>query len=274
MHTARQLDREGFQVEIEGKSREIEDLVPEWQDGDRFGIVVTEPLAGVGASLLIQLATVSFFDAKPARRLRETAEYPEIYLFHFRGVHGDYSGYDFWPPRKEVMVQGNQPINLLESLNSHCISRLALPDGPLGDREGLHSGVSTWAEEHSAEARIRSSFAYGPHGSVPQADVVLRSSHPRVEENVNLTLDTVQGARDYLALPEDEFLASLPGPSVPRDVHRWTDTVWVRADEVDPVRRDEARTARARMLEAHDGVSTESYRQLTVDEALRRIAHL
>jgi hypothetical protein len=274
MHTATQLNREGFYVELAGTPAEVDDLLPNWHVADRFGIVVTEPYGGIGASLLIQLATVAFFDVKPVRRLRDTAEYPEIYLFHFGGVHGDCSSFDFWPPRKEIVVSRPEPIALLEALNAHAISRLALPDGSFGDREALRVGPSTWAEEHSAGARIKSSFAYGAAGTVPEPDILLRSDHPCIEENVNSTLNAEQAVRAYLALPQDEFVASLPGPSVPDDVRRWGDKVFSRVGEVDVLSKDTMRSVRSRMLAEHDGVSTETYRRLTVDDALRRIARM
>lgn len=261
MHTATQLDLAGFDVEISGRPATADDLLPDWTASDRFGIVVTEPLAGVGASLLIQLATVRFFDVKASRRVRETGEYPEIYLFHFGGVHGDFGGYDFWPPRKEVVVPGDDPITLLESLNAHAISRLAVPVGAFGDRARLRTGVSSWAEEHSAEGRMVSCLAYDAHGAVPDADVVLRSAHPRAEENVDLTLDAITVAAEYVAYLETDPEANLPGVSVMSDVRHWADAIPVRYREVTPARRAEAQAVRARMLANNDGVSTESYRR-------------
>ena len=70
---------------------------------DRFGIVVTEPLGGLGGSLLLQLAIAKFYSVRPDRRA-SVPVYPEIYLFHVGGPHGDFSYFDFWPPRKEVRV--------------------------------------------------------------------------------------------------------------------------------------------------------------------------
>jgi hypothetical protein len=271
VHTATQLYHDDFQVDIDGMPAILDDFLPGWNVSDRFGIVIDEPFGGLGASLLIQLAIVNFFDVKPERRLRDTAEYPEIYVFHFGGVFGDHSNYDFWPPRKEVMIDNRDPISLLEALNGCAITRLALPHGPLGDRERLRCGASTWAEEHSAVGRIESALAYTTDGVTPEADVVLRSSCARVEENVVATLDTLRAARDFVELPADAFSAALPGPSVPDDVYRWRDIVEARINEVDQARKDELTAMRLAMFE-NTGASTETYRRLTVDQALRRIA--
>ncbi len=128
---AEQLFVEAFEVHIEGVLVSHEAVFPDWSLLDRFGIVVTEPLGGLGASLLLQLAIAEFYDVRPDRRAG-TPVYPEIYLFHVGGPHGGFSYFDFWPPRKEVRVAASQPVALLEAINTHRITRLAIPVG-VGD---------------------------------------------------------------------------------------------------------------------------------------------
>jgi hypothetical protein len=82
--------------------------------------------AAFGASLLLQLAIAKFYEVRPERRAG-TPVYPEIYLFHVGGPHGDFSYFDFWPPRKEVQVAAAEPVALLEAVNAHAITRLAMP---------------------------------------------------------------------------------------------------------------------------------------------------
>ena len=67
--------------------------------------------------------------------------YPEIYLFHIGGPHGDFSYFDFWPPRKEVQVAASQPVSLLEAINAHGITRLAMPLGDIGAESALRTGT-------------------------------------------------------------------------------------------------------------------------------------
>lgn len=80
MHVADQLFTEAFEVEVATERVSPDTVFPDWSPLDRFGIVVTEPLGGLGASLLLQLAIAMFYSVRPERRAG-TAMYPEIYLF-------------------------------------------------------------------------------------------------------------------------------------------------------------------------------------------------
>jgi hypothetical protein len=60
MHAASQLFVEAFEVQIEGEPVSPDTVFPDWSPLDRFGIVVAEPLGGLGASLLGLLSAVSF----------------------------------------------------------------------------------------------------------------------------------------------------------------------------------------------------------------------
>ena len=88
MHVADQILVEAFEVQIGGERVGPEAVFPDWSRLDRFGIVVSEPLGGLGASLLLQLAIAKFYSVRPDRRAG-MAVYPEIYLFHVGGPHGD-----------------------------------------------------------------------------------------------------------------------------------------------------------------------------------------
>src|SRR6185312_12345108 len=81
MHVADQVLVEAFEVQIGGERVGPDAVFPDWSRLDRFGIVVTEPLGGLGASLLLQLAIAKFYSVRPDRRAG-MAVYPEIYLFH------------------------------------------------------------------------------------------------------------------------------------------------------------------------------------------------
>jgi len=178
MHVADQLFAEAFEVRIDGKQTGPGAVFPDWSPLDRFGIVVTEPLGGLGASLLLQLAIALFYSVRPDRRAG-AAMYPEIYLFHVGGPHGDFSYFDFWPPRKEVRVAAAAPVSLLEAVNAHAITRLAVPLGDTGAESVLRSGPGTWAEQASAMDRLRSCFGYACGGHVAGGDVRLSSRDPR-----------------------------------------------------------------------------------------------
>jgi hypothetical protein len=155
---------------------------------------------------------------------------------------------------------------LLEAINAHAITRLALPDNTIGDVAVLGNGPSTWAEQASAVDRLRSCFVYRPDGRPPGADIELSSQDPRVLENVTATIDPLPAAvamRDALLAHVE---VTLPGPSVPADGLRWVRSVEQRVGEVPAV-------LRAR-LAAETGQLIESYRRVTVDTALAGIAGL
>src|SRR5947209_7891824 len=68
MHVADQLFVEAFEAQIGGERVSPEAIFPDWSLLDRFGIVVSEPLGGLGASLLLQLAIANFYSVRPDRR--------------------------------------------------------------------------------------------------------------------------------------------------------------------------------------------------------------
>jgi hypothetical protein len=67
MHAAGQLFVEAFEVQIDGERVSPDTVFPDWSPLDRFGIVVTEPLGGLGASLLLQLAIALFYSVRTSR---------------------------------------------------------------------------------------------------------------------------------------------------------------------------------------------------------------
>jgi hypothetical protein len=52
MHVADHIYVEAFEVEVGGEQVSPEAVFPDWSLLDRFGIIVAEPLGGLGASLL------------------------------------------------------------------------------------------------------------------------------------------------------------------------------------------------------------------------------
>ena len=159
MHTAEQLDRSMFSVRIVGQKADRSDVFPDWMATDRLGVVVWQPFGAVGASHLIQLAITCFYDLRPERR-GPNGVYPEIYLFHVGGRHGDHSPYDFWPARKEVFVDAD-PRDVLDQINDKGITRLAVPDG------SAVPATHRPKERETALDRIISAFAYSPTGQTP-----------------------------------------------------------------------------------------------------------
>jgi hypothetical protein len=269
MHVADQILVEAFEVQIGGERVGPGAVFPDWSRLDRFGIVVTEPLGGLGASLLLQLAIAQFYSLRPDRRT-SMAMYPEIYLFHVGGPHGDFSYFDFWPPRKEVRVAAAQPVSLLEAINAHGITRLAMPAGDTGADSVLRTGPSTWAEQASAMERLRSCFGYAPDGHVAGGDVRISSRDPRAHENITASVTPLPDAIAFREELASLTLPSWPDPSVAADGYRWADVVERRVDEVPQPVRD--RVAEALAARLRSGELVETYRRITTAEALAYIA--
>jgi len=269
MHVADQILVEAFEVQAGGERVGPEAVFPDWSRLDRFGIVVSEPLGGLGASLLLQLAIAKFYSVRPDRRASMPV-YPEIYLFHVGGPHGDFSYFDFWPPRKEVRVAASQPASLLEAINAHAITRLAMPLGATGADGVFQTGPSTWAEQASATERLCSCFGYAPDGHAAGGDVRISSRDPRVHENITASVTPLP---DAIAFREELASATLPrwpDPSVAADGYRWADVVERRVDEVPQSVRDHLAAALAARLRG--GELVETYRRITTAQALAYIA--
>jgi len=257
MHTARQLAASQFSVIHRDVPSSREELLPDWAPHDRLGVVVTEPFGAVGASHLIQLAITAFYDARPNRRagrldgVHPDAVYPEIYLFHVGGAFGDHSAFDFWPARKEVSVPANA-LAVLDAINDRAITRLAVPDGSPSPVE------HEWKEPAAARERIASAFAYAASGRVTAADWEIRGLDRRTEVNPENILDPERRYAGAHIAPEEAAMT---------DIKR----MWrLRTEE----RRDEAlsglasaQRSRTAIRDAR-GLATESYRQVTVKEAL------
>src|ERR1700722_18584335 len=172
MHTSTELRSDSFSIELDGRQATITELLAGVGAGagdhGRLGIGVAEPAGAVGASLLLLAAITAFYDAQRARSERFYI-YPDYFLFHVGGPHGDHSMLDVWPSHKEVVVP-DDPDLILEAINDRAITWLlvperdaaAMPDGPMPDgREACAS----------ARERIVAAFSYSPSGRVPQADV-------------------------------------------------------------------------------------------------------
>lgn len=271
MHVAQQLRTGYFESSAGSTQLSTEEVLGEWHLLDRFGLIVNEAFGGLGASLLLQLAITQYFDCKPERR-GEVATYPEFYLFHVGGPHGDFSHFDFWPPRKEVHVPANDPLALLEALNAHGISVIALPEGDAGDLALLESGPSSWAEQGSARDRLRACYTYSATGRVAQADFEIRERAPQTRENITGTIDimsSVVAIRERVAA-SGTITSGMMGDA---DDLRWCEIVETRLHEVSAGAREEA-LQRIQSCLDETGALTQSYGRISATQALKLIAGL
>ncbi|SAL46127.1 hypothetical protein AWB64_04865 [Caballeronia sordidicola] len=251
MHTIALLRPDMFEVTIDHAQASIDALFPGWNALDRLGVVIDEPLGGLGASHLIQFFITAFYEARPRRR-GELTVYPEIYAFHYGRPWGTHAAFDFWPARREVMVPGD-PKELLDAINDRGITRLAVPDRAEALPEFRPKEV-----DHALD-RIASGFAYHACGRVRDGDVTIRGMEKRTEVNPGRVLRPVY----------------LDRPVVSDKSFKETDTAYIkwlklRAADITPAQNAQALKRREAIL--CDGVASETYRRIDVMEALARMA--
>jgi hypothetical protein len=206
-----------------------------------------------------QLAITALYDIRPSRRAgrpdgqHPDAVYPEIYLFHVGGEFGDHSAMDFWPARKEVFVEKDAR-EVLDAINDRAITRLAVPDRDPVPLE------HQWKEPAAARDRVRSAFAYSANGRVRDATWEIRGLERRTEKNAELILD-----------PTKRYANAAAGKRNDDSDVLGTKRSWrLRTEE----RRDEARSgidlaqSRREAIRDSRGLASETYRDITVDEAL------
>ena len=244
MHTSTELRSDAFSIELDGRPATITDLLEGAGARGRLGIVVREPYAAVGSSLLLLAAITAFYDAQRARS-DQFYIYPDYFLFHVGRPQGDHSMLDVWPPHKEVVVP-DDPERMLEAINDRAITWLGVPEGdpataPLQD-EALAS----------ARERIVAAFSYSPTGRVAEDGDVRIAGNDLTESYARAVLD-----------PEGVLEARGEADPYAAEVAR-------RAGEVAPEVREQLRADRDRLRE--NGRPLESYRRLTLDRALALLA--
>ena len=188
MHVVSLLKANMFDIRIDGAVSSIGALFPDWHAHDRFGLVIDEAFGGIGATHLLQSAMMAYYDVKPSRRT-SLAVYPEIYAFHIGRGHGAHAPYDFWPARREVILETADHREILDAINDRGITRLAVPDRPM--REVVHRPK----EEDAALDRIASAFVYSATGRVDDADVVIAGNDRRTEHNPKQVLRPIEEMR-------------------------------------------------------------------------------
>ena len=243
MHSSRELRSDSFEIDLAGSRVALTGLFEGFGEQDRLGVVVRGPCGAVGASALICATITAFYDIQRARG-GEFFVYPDYFLLHAGGPHGDHARLDVFPARKEVVV-ADEPEALLEAINDRGITRLVVEDRAPGDPE-LDPG-----EVASARGRIVTCLAYSPSGRVRDGDV-------RIAGN-----DSTEGYVEAILDPESRIERLRAGGEADR---ARADAIAVRAGEVPAALRAPVAAARAELVE--DGRPVETYRRIGVDEAL------
>lgn len=259
MHTLN-LDPGLLHIRQDGQPASLADLLPRWGLADRLGVVVASPMGAVGAAGLIAAAVARFYE------IRRTPEgrppfYPEIYAFHVGRSFGDFSYFDFLPPRKEVVLPAADPLALLEAVNDRAITHLAVPAAASAPHDFI------WQERNCAEERLVAGFAYDPSGRVEGADVVVRLD-PELDD---LALGVL---RPRQLLIDWDPVATLGTPRAPKDDGRvrrdWLANVRRRIDETTEEERAAVETAYQACRRG--GRVEQEFRRIGFEEVLSRLA--
>ncbi len=255
MHVATLLAAEMFDISVDGRPGTIADALPDWSLHDRLGVVIDEPLGGVGASHLIQIASVAYYDARTERRKRV---YPEIYAFHVGRGQGSHSAYDFWPARREVIVTGDHR-DLLDAINDRAITRLALPKRTPRTVEHRRK------EKEAAEDRLVQAFLYAPDGRMADGDLTIASNDTRAEYSTGRVLQPVYLSPPTAAAPQR------PGPAGQIKERDPAYGEWLEARRGDITQEQREAAIARRAAVTRDGLVRESYRRIAVADALERL---
>ena len=254
MHSARELRSSLFEIALDGRPARLEDLFPGFGEQDRLGLVMSRPCGAVGASALITATITAFYDRQRARG-PSFFIYPDYFLFHVGRPLGDHAQLDIWPRRKEVVVP-DEPESILEAVNDRAITRLLVEEDPAGQPEVGAAELELEAVA-SARDRIRTCVAYSASGRARDADVRIASN--RVSEGyVTAILD-----------PEGR-IAELRGGDGGEAAAALVDAIAARMGEVAPELRRSIRLSRRALIQ--EGVPVETYRRISLEDALARLA--
>jgi hypothetical protein len=243
MHSSRDLRSDSFDIRVGARPATLADVFESFSDEDRLGVVVRRPCGAVGASTLICATITAFYDIQRARS-SDFFVYPEYYLFHVGGPHGDHARLDVFPRRKEPVVPDDREA-VIEALNERAITRLVVEDGECRKTE------FDAAELASARSRIVSCLAYAPSGRVRAADV-------RIAGN-----DVTEGYVEAVLDPESRMARLRAGDEGEQVL---AETIARRAGEAPREERAALAASRAELME--NGRPVESYRRIDIDQAL------
>jgi hypothetical protein len=241
MHTSTELRRDSFELTVGGAPATVDELWPGFTAADRVGIVVDRPYGALGASNVLLAAITAFYD-----RQRERGDdffiYPDYFCFHVGGQMGHHGMLDVWPAHKDVVVGGGE--ELLRAVNDRGVTRLVVPEGPAAPLDAIEREALA-----SARARIVSALEYSPSGRVAGADVEIAGNDVS-ESYVTAVVDATWTTDD------DPYIV---------EARRFR-------DRMPATLLEEVHTTRRALHE--DGRARESYRRITLDAALGRIAAL
>ena len=188
MHSSKELSSAMFSFAVAGQSATLAEVLPDFGERDRLGIVSRTPGGALGVSALVMATITAFYDRERARA--ETFfRYPDYFLFHVGPSVGPYGMLDIWPDHKEVAIPAGDPEALLCAINDRAITHLLIEDGP--------TGTPQFGRATLGSVGLRGALVYAPDGRAREADVAV-TGNAVTEGYVAAVLDQLT------TLPEDE----------------------------------------------------------------------
>jgi aminomethyltransferase len=171
MHSSYALNSEDFAVERGGVASPLSELWPGgYRNGDRFAVVVGNPMDPVGCSNLIGGTNTLFYD-----HLRETRgttnffRYADTYMIGIDCEPGDWNQLDVWPMHKFVSIMQPTAEAVVHTINDRRITHLAIPETGIRVRGPVV--LSTW---NTFLDQVKVVVLYNPlTGKAREADVAL-----------------------------------------------------------------------------------------------------
>jgi hypothetical protein len=247
MHSSSELKSKDFEILIDGEAAGVTDLLPGFEENTRLGIVVRDGFGAVGASGLITAAVTGFYDILRATHPEGFFRYADYFIFHVGVMQGSHDMLDVSPDHKDVVVE-DEPEQILRAINDRGVTHLLVPDGEPGEPKFERQ------TENGARSRIRSAFAYSPDGRVTDADIVIKGNE-RVDYYV------------WCVLNGPAWIEELEADNAPKEITDWART---RLGEVSDVVTEVRRAERVAL--AVDGRTVETFRRITVEQALQLLA--
>lgn len=167
MHTSRALTSDDFEIIADGAQATVDDVLPDFDEHTRLGIVITQAGGAAGASTLILAAVTAFYD-----RLRATGAdffaYADFFAFHVGQPRGSLRKLDVFPEHKEPVVADDAEA-ILRAINDRGVTHLLVPEGATGGTLGPDT-------RHSAQRRIRTAIVYSPDGRVESPEIEITAT--------------------------------------------------------------------------------------------------
>ncbi|MBP2078456.1 hypothetical protein [Oceanobacillus polygoni] len=205
MHTVNSMCYKDYKFEVDGRKAGIDDIFPGFNPNDRIGIVTRTPGGSMGAGNLIMSALTSFYDFYRPELGDEPGKlriYPEYFVFHVGQRHMNHTMMDIWPPHKDVIVEEDDPEEILASINDRGITRLVVEDITPTEPTFLRETIS------SAKRRIVSALAYNPTGRVNQGDIKVMGcaeSEKNILASMNMSEEISEELRAQLKINRENI---------------------------------------------------------------------